>query len=138
MSVFVSIAFVRGIVTLLFTHHILARYELQEEAALARAIRHEDVLPRRRMARGGLDDVAAENRVEECDELELRQSVADADTRARAERAMRFPKLPMLSLAKAGAIKLVGRWELDGASSHLGLVRRDICPPRHSRDLVVA
>ena len=98
MSVFVSIAFVRGIVTLLFTHHILARHELQEEAALARAVRDEDVLPRLRVARArGEQFVAAKHRVEERDELELRQSVADADPRARAERAMRLAHLSMLA-----------------------------------------
>ncbi len=54
----------------LFTHHILARHELQEEARFARAVRDEDVLPRLRVARArGEQFVAAEHRVEECDEF---------------------------------------------------------------------
>ena len=137
MSVFFCVGrFVRGIVTLLFTHHTLARHELQEEARFARAVRDEDVLPRLRVARArGEQFVAAKHRVEECDELELRQSVADADTRTRAEGAVRLTHTTVLSLAKSGAIKLLGRRELDGASPHLGLVRRDIGPPRNARDL---
>ena len=79
-------SFVRGITTVLFTHHILARHELQEEARFARAVRDEDVLPRLRVARArGEQFVAAEHRVEERDELELGEGVADADARARAD-----------------------------------------------------
>ena len=105
MSVFfVSIAsFVRGIVTLLFTHHTLARHELQEEARFARTVRDEDVLPRRRMARRGLDDVAAEHRVEERDELELGEGVADADAGARADGG-ETPRVADSSAAGAGRV----------------------------------
>ena len=85
-------------VTLLFTHHTLARHELQEEARFARAVRDEDVLPRLRVARArGEQFVAAEHRVQERHELELRQSVADADTRTRAEGAVRLAHLSMLA-----------------------------------------
>ena len=90
--------FVRGIVTLLFTHHILARHELQEEARFARAVRDEDVLPRLRVARArGEQFVAAKHRVEECDELELGEGVPYTDTRAGAERAVRLAHLAMLA-----------------------------------------
>ena len=85
----------------LFTHHILARHELQEEARFARAVRDEDVLPRLRVARARREQfVAAEHRVQERDELELRQSVADADPRARAEGAMRLAHLAVLACAQ--------------------------------------
>ena len=91
-------SFVRGIVTLLFTHHILARHELQEEARFARAVRDEDVLPRLRVARARREQfVAAKHRVEERDELELGEGVAYTDTRARAERAVRLAHLSMLA-----------------------------------------
>ena len=76
---------------------MLARHELQEEARFARAVRDEDMLPRRRMARSGLDDVAAEHRVQERHELELGEGVAYTDTRARAERAMRLTHTTMLA-----------------------------------------
>ena len=77
---------------------MLARHELQEEARFARAVRDEDVLPRRRVARArGEQFVAAEDRVEERDELELGESVPYADARAGAERAMRLAHLPMLA-----------------------------------------
>ena len=88
-------SFVRGIVTLLFTQ--LARHELQEEARFARAVRDEDVLPRRRMARSGLDHVAAKHRVEECDQLELGEGVAYTDAGTRSEGAMRLAHLSMLA-----------------------------------------
>ena len=102
--------------SIIHTPH-LARHELQEEARFARAVRDEDVLPRLRVARArGEQFVAAEHRVEECDELELRQSVADANTRARAERAMRLAHLSMLAcveiVAVTGTLSL--RWR--GAS----------------------
>ena len=100
MSVFfVSIAsFVRGIVTLLFTHHTLARHELQEEAALARAVRDEDVLPRLRVARArGEQFVAAKHRVQERDELELGEGVAYTDAGTRSEGAVRLAHLAMLA-----------------------------------------
>ena len=41
----------------------------------------------------------------------------------------------ILTLAEARTIKYFGRRKLDGASPHLGLVRRDIGPPRNARDL---
>ena len=93
-------SFVRGIVTLLFTHHTLARHELQEEARFARAIRDEDVLPRLRVARArGEQFVAAKHRVEECDELELGEGVAYTDAGTRSERAVRLAHLAVLALA---------------------------------------
>jgi hypothetical protein len=82
---------------IIHTPHSLARHELQEEARFARSIRHEDVFPRRRMARRGLDDVAAEHRVEERDELELGEGVPYTDAGPGAERAMRFAHLSMLA-----------------------------------------
>ena len=98
MSVFCVGRFVRRIVTLLFTHHMLARHELQEEAALARAVRDEDVLPRLRVARArGEQFVAAEHRMEECNELELGEGVAYTDAGPGAERAVRFAHLAVLA-----------------------------------------
>ena len=100
MSVFCVGRFVHRIVTSLFTYHMLARHELQEEARFARAVRDEDVLPRLWVARARREQfVAAEHRVQERDELELRQSIADADPRAGAERAMRLAHLAVLALA---------------------------------------
>ena len=101
MSVFCVGRFVRSWDNIsLFTNHILARHELQEEARFARAIRDEDVLPRLRVARArGEQFVAAEDRVEECDELELRQSVAYTDAGPGAERAVRLTHLTVLALA---------------------------------------
>ena len=82
----------------LFTHHILARHELQEEARFARAVRDEDVLPRLRVARArGEQFVAAKHRVEERDELELGEGVAYTDARAGAKRAVRLAHLSMLA-----------------------------------------
>ena len=98
MSVFCVGRFVRRIVTLLFTHHMLARHELQEEAALARAVRDEDVLPRCRVARArGEQFVAAKHRVQERDELELGEGVANTDAGTGAERTVRFAHLSMLA-----------------------------------------
>ena len=51
------------------------------------------------MARRGLDDVAAEHRVEERDELELGEGVPYTDAGPGAERAMRFAHLAVLALA---------------------------------------
>ena len=97
MSVFfVSVASFVRIVTSLFTHHILARHELQEEARFARAVRDEDGS----LGGGwpaGLDDVAAEHRVQERHELELGEGVAYTDAGAGAERAVRFAHLAMLA-----------------------------------------
>ena len=53
--------------------------------------------------------------MEECNELELCQSVADADTRAGAEGAMRLTHLTVLTLAVARTVELVGRRELHRA-----------------------
>ena len=93
-----SVASLRGIVTVLFTHHSLARHEIQEEAALARAVRDEDVLPRLRVARArGEQFVAAKDRVQERDELELGEGVPYTDAGPGAERAMRFAHLSMLA-----------------------------------------
>jgi len=94
----VSVASLRGIVTVLFTHHSLARHEIQEEAALARAVRDEDVLPRCRVARArGEQFVAAKHRVQERDELELGEGVANTDAGTGAERTVRFAHLSMLA-----------------------------------------
>ena len=53
-----------------------------------------------RVARArGEQFVAAKHRVEECNELELCQSVADADAGAGAERTVRLTHLTVLALA---------------------------------------
>ena len=101
--------------SIIHTPH-LARHELQEEARFARAVRDEDVLPRLRVARArGEQFVAAKHRVQERDELELGESVADADPGAGAERAMRLTHTTVLSLLIPGAVKLFGRRELHRA-----------------------
>ena len=107
--------------SIIHTPH-LARHELQEEARFARAVRDEDVLPRLRVARArGEQFVAAKHRVEECDELELRQSVADADTRTRAERAVRYGTIITLSGIGSAAWLIQWIWVIGRRSPYVAL-----------------